>query len=213
MIENIGRPGFEFISKPDPDVVSWVEAQVGLGQYPRYAEIGIGIGATALEVCRLLDNRGEVHLFDFEDRLAVLQEDLANEGYSNVTAYPNQRLHWDSYVWQLIKLLEDKGEGYFDYVYLDGAHTLFHDLPAYIIAKRLLVEGGLLDFDDYGWSWGGSPTMNPEKKPWVGECMTDEQIHAHQVKMLIDILVDRDSELEAVKPKKLYRKRPVANAA
>jgi hypothetical protein len=207
VIENIGQPGYEFISRPDSDVVEWAAKQ--RSGSPRYAEIGIGIGATALEVCRLFENRGEVHLFDFEAKVSAVVADLCSRGFTNVKPHPNARLHWDSYVWSLINCLATKGEGYFDYIYVDGAHTVFHDLPAYIVAKKLVKEGGLLDFDDYNWSFGASPTMNPEKAPWVKQCMTPEQIAAPQVKMIIDLFVEDDPELEQVKPKKVYRKQKV----
>ena len=207
MIENIGQPGYETISQPDPDVISWVRAQLEADNCPRYAEIGVGIGATTLEVCRLLNNRGEVHLFDFDTKIAQLMKDLAAEGFTNVQGHPNQRLHWDSYVWPLLVLLKERGGEYFDYVYLDGAHTIFHDLPAYLVAKKLLRNGGILDLDDYYWSWGGSPHMNPEKTPWVKQCMTDEQIGTPQIKMLVDLFVDQDADFEVVRPKKVYRKK------
>lgn len=211
MIEKLGQPGYEFISRPDPDVVSWVKAEVEAGRSPRYAEIGVGIGATALEVCRLLGNKGEVHLFDFHGKLSELHKDLVAAGFTNVTPHPNKRLHWDSYVWSLVRCLEEHGEECFDYVYLDGAHTIFHDLPAYFISKKLLRPGGILDFDDYDWSWGGSPTMNPDKAPWVKECMTDEQIATKQVKLLIDLFVARDEDFLTVKPQKVYRKKMAAD--
>jgi predicted O-methyltransferase YrrM len=212
VIENLGQPGYEFISRADPDVVANIAAAVKAGRAPRYAEIGIGIGATALEVCRLLERKGEVHLFDFEGKVGQIVRDLRGLGFDNVHAHGNKRLHWDSYVWSLMKFLEKNGPDYFDYIYIDGAHTIFHDLPAFILAKKLLRPGGIIDLDDYAWSWGNSPTMNPEKTPWVKDCMTDEQIATPQVKMLIDVFVAQDDDLEVVKPRKVFRKKMAAVA-
>ena len=136
-----------------------------------------------------------------------LKNDLRQLGFDNVYAYGNHRKHWDSYVWTLIKCLKEYGDGYFDYVYLDGAHTIFHDLPAFYISKRLLRPGGIIDFDDYNWSWGGSPTMNPKNTPWVLDFMSDEQIDMKQVKLLVDEFVAKDPDFEVVKKNKVYRKR------
>lgn len=207
MLENIGKPGFETISRPDSDVVRWLGEAVAKDYEPRIAEIGVGIGATTKAACEILQNRGEVHLFDYHSKVSALRDDLKKLGFTNVYTYGNHRKHWDSYVWSMIKCLREYGDGYFDYIYLDGAHTIFHDLSAFYVAKRLLRAGGILDFDDYNWSWGGSATMNPKNSPWILDFMSDEQIAAPQVKLLIDEFVAKDRDFEVVKATKLFRKK------
>jgi hypothetical protein len=94
---------------------------------PVVAEIGIGIGATSREICKILNNRGELHIYDFEGRATELRDDLYELGYTNVRAFENSGRHWDSYNWSLARHLKDGWRNVYDYIYLDGAHTLLHD--------------------------------------------------------------------------------------
>lgn len=211
MLERLGRPGSETISQPDPDVIGWVTEQVRRGKEPKFAEIGVGIGATTVEVCRILSNRGEVHIFDYESKVIELKADLEALGFRNIVAHGNRRLHWDSYVWSLLKVMDANGCEFFDYVYLDGAHTVFHDLSAYLVAKRLLKVGGFLDLDDYYWSWAISPTMNPDKCPWIRDFMTPEQLQVSHVQIIVESFIEQDVEFEVVVARKVFRK--VCNVA
>ena len=81
MIENLGAPGFETISAPNPNAAAVIQALLSSGDAaPMVAEIGVGIGATTLAMATMLDNRGELHLYDFQDKVAELTADLANLG-------------------------------------------------------------------------------------------------------------------------------------
>jgi hypothetical protein len=48
---------------------------------PLICEIGVGVGATSVELCRKLNGRGEVHFYDFASKLAELEVDLAALGF------------------------------------------------------------------------------------------------------------------------------------
>ncbi len=133
---------------------------------------------------------------------------LAADGHANVVAHPNSRRLLDSYNWSLMRVLAEHEAPVFDYVFLDGAHTWAHDALAFVLADRLLAEGGYLDFDDYAWSLRDSPTMNPQAFPDVERLYTDEQIDARQVALVVDVLVRRDGRYEEVVPNKIFRKGP-----
>ena len=176
----------------------------------RYAEIGVYKGDTALGVADVLRGEGEIHLFDYEDRVAAVVARLQEAGHANVVAHPNSRRLMDSYNWSLMRVLQEHGEGVFDYVFLDGAHTWAHDALAYAIADRLLVPGGYLDFDDYTWSLRHSPSMNPDAFPEIEQLYSDDQIDARQVALVVDLLVRPDERYEEIVPNKIFRKRVIA---
>jgi len=171
-----------------------------------YAEVGVYLGATAAAVADVLGGEGQIHLFDFEDRVGPLAERLRARGHENVVAHPNSRRALDSYNWSLMKLLrEGRGES-FDYVFLDGAHTWAHDALAFLLVDRLLAPGGHVDFDDYTWTLARSPSMNPEAFPPTRKLYTDEQIAEPQVALVVDLLVRGDPRYEEVVPDKVFRK-------
>jgi hypothetical protein len=172
----------------------------------RYAEIGVYKGDTAIGIAEVLSGEGELHLFDYEDRLAPVVERLRGAGHENVVAHPNSRRLMDSYNWSLMQLLAEHDQPVFDYVYLDGAHTWALDALAFCLIDRLLCEGGYVDFDDYGWTLGGSPSMRPEVFPDVRRLYSDEQIGAAQVALVVDLLVRRDPSYHEVMANKIFRK-------
>jgi predicted O-methyltransferase YrrM len=172
-----------------------------------FAEIGVYKGDTALAVAELLGGRGQIHLFDYADRVAAAQARLRAAGHVNVTAHPNSRRLMDSYNWSLMRVLQATDGPVFDYVFIDGAHTWMHDALAFMLVDRLLMPGGYVDFDDYRWSLRASPSMNPQAFPDVEELYTDEQIDSSQVALVVDLLARRDDGYVEVVENKVFRKR------
>src|SRR6266576_250299 len=84
-----------------------------------YAELGVYEGDTALAIATTLDGAGELHLFDFDDRVEAVADRLRQAGHDNVFAHPNSRRLLDSYNWSLMQLLAEHREPIFDYVFLD----------------------------------------------------------------------------------------------
>lgn len=166
-----------------------------------YAEFGFYQGATIKNVRQLFPN-AIIHAFDFEDKVAVLKQELIGFNYF----YGNSQRYNDSYNWSLMKIIEQRGVvPFFDYVFLDGAHTVAVDALTFFLCDKLLKVGGYMDFDDYGWSIKGS-SLDPEKVPEIALQYTDEQIKCRQVAMIVDLLVKTDCCYEEVIPNKVYRK-------
>jgi predicted O-methyltransferase YrrM len=172
----------------------------------RYAEIGVYKGHTALAIAELLAGDGEIHLFDYEDRVAAVAAQLRAAGHDNVVTHPNSRRLMDSYNWSLMQVLAARGEGCLDYVFLDGAHTWVHDALAFFLADRLLAPGGYLDVDDYAWTLRASPSMNPQAFPDVERLYSDEQIDTRQVALVVDLLIRTDERYEELVENKVFRK-------
>lgn len=172
-----------------------------------YAEFGVYEGETAFAIATALDGAGELHLFDFEDRVEAVAARLRQAGYHNVVAHPNSRRLLDSYNWSLMQLLAEHRAPVFDYVFVDGAHTWAHDALAFLLVDRLLRPGGYVDFDDYTWTLRNSPSMSPAVFPEVERLYTDDQIDTAQVALVVDLLVKLDPTYEEVVANKIFRKQ------
>jgi predicted O-methyltransferase YrrM len=172
-----------------------------------YCELGVYKGYTAARIAEQLAGEGEIHLFDYEDRLAEAAARVRATGHKKVIEHPNSRRIMDSYNWSLMRLLAEHGEPIFDYVFIDGAHTWMLDALAFLLVDRLLRVGGYVDFDDYAWTLAGSPSMKPEVFPDVCRLYSPEQIEERQVALVVDLLVRPDPRYEELQENKIFRKR------
>lgn len=170
------------------------------------AEVGIYKGHTSIGFAEYLDGEGELHLFDYEDRVKDIQAKINALGYQNVRIFGSTYKLMDSYNWSLAKLLEEHPEPIYDYIFIDGAHTWAVDALTTYLADQLLIPGGYLDFDDYEWTLGASPSLKPSTFPLTGKLYTEEQIAAPQVKMIVDLIVRRNPQYREVVPNKIFQK-------
>jgi SAM-dependent methyltransferase len=115
----------------------------------RFLEIGIGPGPN-IERLRFMRDVGMSYTgCDFiavcDSHAKVIERQLGS--------VPNLRLLGNTrgtYAWTLMELMRD-GER-FDIIYLDGHHTFYIDLPAFILADFLLSAGGTFCVDDLSWT-------------------------------------------------------------
>jgi predicted O-methyltransferase YrrM len=170
------------------------------------AEVGIYEGHTSRHIAELLAGEGELHLFDFSDRVDEVVAQLNEAGYHNVVGHGNSRKLLDSYNWSLMRVLQNNTTPLYDYVFLDGAHVWALDALAFFLIDRLLKPGGYIDFDDYGWSLAISPALNPVDFPKTAELYTSEQIQERQVAIVVDLLVKRDHRYVEVVKNKIFQK-------
>jgi hypothetical protein len=169
------------------------------------AELGIWKGGTSYQFAKFLDGQGILHLFDFEDKVIEVRNNLNNKGFTNVKTWGCSYKYLDSYNWALMKILKEADKPIFDYIYIDGAHTWTIDALAYFLCDKLLKPGGYIDFDDYCWKLRGS-SLDPQKVHLTKKLFTDEQIDERQVKLIVDILVRRNSNYKEVIPNKIFQK-------
>ncbi len=196
MLEEANNPARQAISRPNQHALDLLRLVIADNPQPVIAEIGVGIGATSLELCRVLQHQGMIYFFDFADKLTALDADLRREGFTNFRMVGNERKTFASYAWELAKfLLERRKQScvrLFDFVFLDGAHYLHHDAPAAVILKDLLKPGGYILFDDYDWSIAISPTVNPSKNPRILHDFSQEQITTPHVRLVCELFFDPD---------------------
>ena len=204
MLELIGTPGYEAISRANPLSARVIAGLYGRGvTAPVVAEIGVGIGATSLAIARTLGNRGELHLFDIEPTVRAVASDLLAEGFDNIHPHANSDRHWDSYNWTLGTMLLSGMGPTFDYVYLDGARTFVTDALAFFLCDRLLRPSGLIEFNDYDGTYDGSKLMVGTRD----QLMTAEQMATPQVAMVVDLFVRDSPGYAPVIANRLFRKR------
>jgi predicted O-methyltransferase YrrM len=170
------------------------------------AEIGIFEGYTSMEFAKFLNGEGQLHLFDYEDRVRSVTAALEQVGFRNVRGFGSSYKVLDSYNWGLAKLLDENAGPIYDYVFLDGAHSWAVDALAAFLSDRMLKVGGYLDFDDYDWTFSGSPSVNPRVFPLTRKFYTSEQIESKQVKMIVDLVIRRDPRYQEVVANKIFQK-------
>lgn len=170
------------------------------------AELGIYKGHTSLEFAKYLQGEGSLHLYDFEDRVRQVADSLNKAGYKNVRTFGCSYRYRDSYNWALAKVLQSHPEPIYDYIFLDGAHDWAIDALATLLCDRLLKVGGYMDFDDYAWTFAGSPSLNPRVFPLTAKLYTQEQIEAPQVKMVVDLLIRRDGRYREIVKDEIFQK-------
>ena len=203
----------EGISFPCKDFLTVIEHLKSTRQNISVAEIGIGYGATALQVLKLLEAGDVYYAFDFEDTLNDFADDLQARDFGitcEVVLATNTDKVWDSYNWNLSNLILQMRErhepGMFDAVYLDGSHTLIHDGLAVCLLKELILDGGFLILDDVFWAF---------KSPWrqgygFGK-LTKEQMDDYQILRVRKLFLDNDPNFQAITPpddtRAVFRKR------
>lgn len=200
----LSKIGLTGNSTPCKEVIEWIERKKKEERKIVVAEIGVDIGATAVEICKRLQSEDEYYCFDYEDKINNLLADLRKVPgiQCKLKGEGNSHKTLDSYNWSLCKLLfamkEKKLNGVFDIVYLDGAHNFIHDGLACCILKELIKKNGIFIFDDVDWSIASSPTCNPLVFPEVNNLFTEEQINDYQVERVIKAFMCNDEHFSRI---------------
>ena len=201
MIEKIGKEEYRLISAPAENVLSIIDIKKKFSSKPlSVAEIGVGIGATSVEIVKRLNENDKYFFFSYESDVDELEKDLSGLDCCKCKLYPmgNTKCIYDSYSWNLAKLICNGEEEIFDVVYLDGAHSFFHDGLSCVLLKTLIKKGGIIIFDDIHWSFNNSPTLNPQKNPTTSTLYNEEQLLSEQVLMVVNVFMEKDTEWERI---------------
>ncbi|MBI3583562.1 MAG: hypothetical protein HY096_06375 [Nitrospinae bacterium] len=116
-----------------------------------FLEIGIGMNPNIERVQLLLKNHIRYTACDFEfvckNHSSVIRNHFPEENLTQIRFLGNKA---GNYNWTLFELLKNKES--FDLIYLDGSHTFYTDLPAFMLAHLLLKPCGILMIDDLEWT-------------------------------------------------------------
>ena len=142
-------------TKPCREVLNCIKQMKDKKKTVIVGEIGVDLGATAVEILKLLKNPDEYHFFDRESKTRELLKDFNSININGVQLYEygNTDKIYDYYGWQLCKLYKMWKSNFdtverFDVVYLDGAHTFIHDSGTAAILKEMITPGGYIILDD-----------------------------------------------------------------
>ncbi len=197
MIEQIGKHGFLHWSTPDHIVLKYLNLVKQNIENPVYYEIGIGIGATVLEVAKELNNSGSVVLFSRLAEVAGVAQDLKNLGYNNIDArWGSPHNTFSGYHFELARAVLSGSISKFDLAYLDGLHVMHLDAGAAAILKEQCNVDGYIIFDDYSWSLKSSVTLNPTIRPTTLVDYDMRQVVASHVEMICKLIMDPDKRFE-----------------
>lgn len=152
-------------------------------------ELGFFHGVSTCYMAAALDaTRGDwsITTIDLESAVNVkpnIEELLTRLGLRDrVTIFYEK----SSYIWRLMKMLEEDPQPRFDFCYLDGAHNWPDDGFAFFLVDHLLKPGGWVVFDDIEWSYATSPSMRDTA---LVAAMPEEERNMQQVKKVFDLLV------------------------
>ena len=207
---NVSNPCQEFLA-----VINHIKNLQPLSRGITVAEIGIGVGATTLQVLKTLGKDDVYYAFDFEDKIKDFADDLQLRDFGiscEIILAGNSQNEWDSYNWNLSNMIfrmrEHKQAGVFDAVYLDGAHTFLHDGLAVCMLKELIKDGGFLILDDLFWTYSASAWG----RGYAPGRLPKEQMDDMQVLRVQEIFLSNDPNFEKLSPPNAYRgifrKRP-----
>ncbi len=197
MLEKIGTSGYETLSDANETVLRLVDGFLSEGRPPVFYEVGVGIGATTLPVARRLANRGRILLFSRERDVLALARDLRDLGYGNVDDRWGSPGHtYSGYHFELARGFSEGALPALDLAYVDGGHVYHLDAAASCVLKELCTPGGYIVFDDWYWSLGKSPTLNPSVNPKTAEDYDPLQIETSHVQLVCRTVMDPDPRFE-----------------
>lgn len=177
-------------------VLNYLNVLLSVNDNPIVYEIGIEHGITSLEISKTLDNRGEFHLFSYEDEVRNVLMLLHSHGFRNIFPHPNPRKTYSGYHFTLAENFNSLKK--FDLVFLDGAHTLSFDGYTVAILKELCNVNGYIILDDLHWTLANSPTRNPTICPHTSINFDATQISTSHIKLINDTLLKNDKRFRSL---------------
>lgn len=195
MIEKIKRN--HVLGKYNKNVVDYVSSLSDKNII--YYEIGIGIGATVLEISKILNNIGKLYLFSRNLACEELKNDLTKIGYDNINVdHCSDTKIYSGYHFDIAVGVVNNTLPFFDVAYLDGGHVFHLDAPTTCMLKELCKINGVIFFDDYNWSINNSPSLNPKTRPQTLLEYDDKQINLKHIQMICQIFMDTDERYQNI---------------
>ncbi len=157
----------------------------------RVLELGIMHGVSTCYLAAALDGTGrDWSITSIDNMTAIDRKPNVEQLLDELGLRERVTVHYEtsSYIWRLMKLIEEHPEPIFDLCYLDGAHNWPDDGFAFFLVDRLLRPGGWIVLDDIDWSYATSPALS--RTDFV-TAMPEEQRTMQQVRKVFDLLVKR----------------------
>jgi predicted O-methyltransferase YrrM len=151
-------------------------------------ELGFCHGVSTCYFAAIIEKLGKGHVttIDLESakdenpNIETLLGDLRLRDFVTIYYEPS------TYIWRLMKMLEEKPLPQFDFCYIDGAHNWATDGFAFLLVDKLLKRGGWIAFDDLDWSYAASPSL---KKTLEVMNMPEDERTTQQIRKVYELLV------------------------
>lgn len=157
-------------------------------RFQNLLELGFRHGVSTCYMAGVLDELGSgkittIDLMNAKEAKPSIDTLLAELGLADrVTVFYEPT----SYIWRLMKMLEEDPLPRFDFCYIDGAHDWATDGFAFFLVDRLLLPGGLIIFDDLEWTYGSSPALKYTDRVRL---MPAEERNTRQLRKVYELLV------------------------
>lgn len=193
MLEKLNNQKYRWISYPNTIVIDYLKKILNHNKSPIYYEIGIGVGATTLDVAKTLNNQGSIYIFSYKKDCAAIKNDLLKLGYNNIiNTFCSESKTYSGYHFDMGLAAFNKQLPNFDLCYLDGGHVFHLDAPTTCLIKDLCKVNGHIIFDDYDWSLEKSPTLNPKINPKTQKDYDIKQIETCHIQIICSLFMDND---------------------
>jgi predicted O-methyltransferase YrrM len=151
-------------------------------------ELGFCHGVSTCYMAAALARNGGGSIVTIDLERARMLEPNIETLLTSIGERERVEIHYEptSYTWRLMKLIEEDPEPRYDFCYIDGAHSWYHDGFAFFLVDRLLRPGGWILFDDLDWTYEGSESVRNE--PWVRRMPAEERA-TPQVRKVYELLV------------------------
>lgn len=157
-------------------------------RFQNILELGFAHGVSTCFMAGALDELGGGHIttIDLEHARNARPNIESLLGALGLSQYVTVWYEPTSYLWRLMKMLEEDPAPRFDFCYLDGAHDWFTDGFAFFLVDKLLKPGGMIILDDLDWTLDESPAM--KNTPQVKNMPLEEK-RTPQVRKVYELLV------------------------
>jgi predicted O-methyltransferase YrrM len=185
IIDTIGR-----IPYMTPDQAEAMPQFIVDNRLSKVLELGIFHGASTCYIANAVSDREDGAVVSVDRAKSRLLEPNVEQLLEKLGLRDRVTVHFEpnSYIWRLMKLLEEHEEPVFDLCYLDGAHNWFVDGFAFFLVDRLLKPGGWLIMDDLNWRYLDSPAYKGSE---TLANMDKEEAECRQLRKVWELLVQR----------------------
>ncbi|MCK7467676.1 MAG: class I SAM-dependent methyltransferase [Desulfosudis oleivorans] len=155
-------------------------------------ELGFYHGVSTCYLAGAVDELGEGLVVTIDKEEARAKSPNVEELLEKLNLQKYVKIYYEprSYLWRLMKMIEDPSTPKFDLCYIDGGHNWYETGFAFLLVDKLMAPGGWVIFDDLDWSYDKCPYMR--ELEWVKQLPEEERL-TPQVRKVYELLTKQNS--------------------